>query len=79
MFTSDASQFLSSFFDFMSRLFSLTVPGTTVSFFGLFAGCLVTLFLIKLVKDYINVIGGLGGSISAGLGKSEKRTHRKDK
>lgn len=77
MFSNDAKSFLSVFFDFMSRVFNLRVPGTTVTFFGLFAGCLVTLFLIRLVSQYINVVGGIGPSLSESTGRSEMRAVHK--
>lgn len=78
MFTDDASSFISLFLGKLSTLFSMTVPGTTVSFFELFAGCTITLFILRLIRTYINVVGGVGSSESVGLGHSEfKRGDKK--
>ena len=61
MFTSTASSFLSSFFNMIYQLFQITIPGTTVSFFQLSLGVLVTVFVIGIAYQFTS----FGVSISS--------------
>ena len=52
MFTSSAASFLMSFFNSVYQLFQMTIPGTTVSFFQLFIGLIVTVVVIGIAHQF---------------------------
>ncbi len=69
MFTSFASSFLVALFSSVFQLFQLTVPGTTITFWGLALGLFATFVVLSVLKQFT----GLGLSTARGPSKQSQR------
>lgn len=55
MFTSDAALALTTLFSFANDVFSVTVPGTNISFRALFLSILITSFIIGMIQHMFGI------------------------
>lgn len=70
MFTSNATSFLTLFFTKTYQLFSVTIPGTNITFFQFFGGLFATTIVIGVIKTFL----GFGVSASVCGGDSKRVT-----
>lgn len=54
MFTSDAVSFLQLFFNMLVSMFSITIPGTNITFLGLALSVFATTVVIGIAKQFIS-------------------------
>lgn len=69
MFTSFASSFLVQLFNSVFQMFQITIPGTTITFWGLALGLFATFVVLSVLKQFT----GLGLSTARGPSKQSQR------
>ena len=65
MFTSFASSFLVQLFNSVFQMFQITIPGTTITFWGLGLGLFATFVVLSVLKQFT----GLGLSTARSSGR----------
>ena len=56
MFTTDGALALSTVLQFANRVFSITIPGTNISFRSFYLSIIITCFIIVLARSFLGII-----------------------